>query len=147
MPRPSPPPARVARPGFTLLELLLTLAIIGIVSAAAVLPMRWLRDGQSVRQASRETVAAFAAARRAAIRFRGATVRIDSAGVRLTAQDTTVRTYEFRQRLGVRVQTNTGTLTFGSTGLARGVGNGTIVLSRGQRTDTVVVSRLGRVRD
>jgi Tfp pilus assembly protein FimT len=140
-------PTRCQRTGTTLLEVTLALALVGVTMSIAALPIRDWLDGHAVRQAARETVTLFAAARRAAIRYGGATVQLHPAGVRLEARDSLLRDQEFAVRLRVSLRSNTTTFTFGSTGLGRGVGNGTIILARGRRADTVVVSRLGRVRD
>jgi hypothetical protein len=47
---------------------------------------------------------------------------------------------------GVTLRASRDTLTFAPTGLGHGASNTTIVVSRGRRADTLVVSRLGRVR-
>ncbi len=135
------------RNAFTLPELLIVLSIVAVLAAGAMIPFRAWLDAGAVRQAARETAAIFAAGRRAAIRHGAATVRIRATGVALEVRDSLVREYEFAGRLGVRVQTTTAAMTFGPAGLGRGIANGTIVFARRRAADTLVVSRLGRVRD
>ena len=47
---------------------------------------------------------------------------------------------------GVRLDVTRESVTFAPTGLGWGAANTTVVVSRGGRSDTIVTSRLGRMR-
>jgi hypothetical protein len=93
-------------------------------------------------------VLALAAARAAATRRgdyisfvadpRAGRVRVVSHGETLFERDVASR--------GVRLDASRESVTFAPTGLGWGAANTTIVVSRGNRSDTITTSRLGRVR-
>jgi hypothetical protein len=80
------------------------------------------------------------------LRERGAEVRIDSATVSLVAAGRVVSERHIAAGHGVRVRTTLGIVRYAATGMALGLSNGSIFISRGASADTVVISRLGRVR-
>jgi hypothetical protein len=47
---------------------------------------------------------------------------------------------------GIELRSNRDSLAYGPTGLGYGAANQSVVISRGAASDTVVISRLGRVR-
>jgi Tfp pilus assembly protein FimT len=135
--------------GATLVELTLTVALLGILAAISVPRLASVVDRASVRGAAQDVVLALAAARAAATRRgdyisfvadpRAGRVRVVSAGETLFERDVA------RLR-GVRLDASRESVTFAPTGLGWGAANTTIVVSRGDRADTITTSRLGRVR-
>jgi Tfp pilus assembly protein FimT len=141
-----PHPRRAA----TLAELLITLTVLGVLAAIAVPRASKLVDRLSVRGATQDVVQALATARAAAAR-RGAyasfvadprtgRLRVVSGGETLLDRD------EARIR-GVRIEASRESVTFAPSGLGWGAANTTIIVGRGTRADTIVMSRLGRVRE
>ena len=137
------------RRGVTIVELLMTLAVLGVLSSIAVPRAATLVDRISVRGATQDVVFAIAAARAAATR-RGAyasfvadprtgRLRVVSGGETLLERDV------LRSR-GVRLEASRESVTFAPGGLGWGAANTTVIVSRGNRSDTIVMSRLGRVR-
>jgi Tfp pilus assembly protein FimT len=103
-------------------------------------------DSMAVEAAAREVVDAFALARLAALRHGAANVQFDSASVTVRAGGAVVYARNVTDLHGVRVRANTPTVRYAATGLGAGLSNGTVLLSRGATTDSVIISRLGRVR-
>ncbi|HEX7547072.1 MAG TPA: GspH/FimT family pseudopilin [Gemmatimonadaceae bacterium] len=137
------------RRGVTIVELLMTLAVLGVLSSIAVPRAATLVDRISVRGATQDVVFAIAAARAAATR-RGAyasfvadprtgRLRVVSGGETLLERDV------LRSR-GVRLEASRESVTFAPGGLGWGAANTTVIVSRGNRADTIVMSRLGRIR-
>lgn len=134
------------RPAFTLLELIVVCAIIGIIASISAPRITHTLDAFAVEGASREVVNGFALGRLAALRYGGADVRLDTASVSVEAGRHVVYARDLLANHGVRVRSNTALVRYAATGMAAGVSNGTIVISKGASVDTIVVSRLGRVR-
>lgn len=139
-----------ARRGATLVELVISLTVLGVLTSIAVPRASAVVDRVSVRGATQDVVLAMAAARAAAAR-RGAyasfiadprtgRLRVVSGGETLLERD------EGRTR-GVRLEATRESVTFAPGGLGWGAANTTVVVSRGARSDTIVMSRLGRVRE
>jgi Tfp pilus assembly protein FimT len=141
-----PTPLRPPRAGTTLIELLTLLLILAVLTSIAVPPFVAVSDRIAVRAATQATVATFAQGRRGGLHLGRATVEIHATGVRLLLRDSVAAQHDFASRYGVSVRSSTPAMTFDHAGLGRGVANGTIILARRQAADTVVVSRLGRVR-
>ena len=138
-----------ARRGTTIVELLVTMAVVGVLTGVAVPRASTLVDRMSVRGATQDGMLALAAARAAASR-RGAYasfvadprtghVRVVSGGELLLDRD-------LSRTRGVSLQASRESVTFAPGGLGWGAANTTVIVSRGSRSDTVVMSRLGRVR-
>lgn len=116
--------------------------------------LRCLVDRAAVTSATARVGAVLAVARAAAI-ARGARTRVEvdtaqGALAVLTGEDAarpeTLRVAALRSEEGVRLSATRTRLTYESTGMGYGVSNTRIVVARGGESDTVVVSRLGRVR-
>ena len=141
---------RIARrAAHTMVELVLALTLMSIVAGIAVPPLVTASARWRLRAAGGDVVNAIAYAREAAL-ARGvqSTVVIDerAAEVRVTCGADTLFRRAIGALHGVTVATSGDSLRFAPDGLATGVSNLTVLLVIGTRVDSVVVSRLGRVR-
>lgn len=137
------------RRGTTIIELVLSLSIISILSAITFPRVARLMDGIHVRGTTTEIHSLFNAARHHAItRAQRITVEIDTAraSVTLLADGDTIRSRGFSATHGVTLSANRPSFTYSPIGIGYGAGNMTMVVRRNGRADSVVVSRLGRVR-
>ena len=137
------------RRGATLPEIIIALCMLGIVTAVAGLRVADFRDRSSVRRAAGETVATFAAARRWSLsRSVRTAVSIDTAAATLLVRSygDTILLRRLRASHGVGLSTSRDSMAYAPNGLGYGASNLTVVLRRGAAAETVVVSRLGRVR-
>ncbi len=137
------------RPALTLPELLLTLTVLGILLAFGVPRMTALADAAAVRAASTEMEALIATARHLAIaRQRRVAVRVDErAGLAIVfAQADTFQRRALWERHHVTLHATRDSVAFTPLGLGYGAANTSIIVRRGRSADTVVLSRLGRVR-
>jgi prepilin-type N-terminal cleavage/methylation domain-containing protein len=134
------------RSAFTLLELLIVCAIIGIAAAIAAPVLRPVRDSLAVEAAARDVLNAFAMGRLAALRHGGAELRLDTLGVEVRARGNVLYARNVADAHGVRMRATPAVVRYAATGLATGLSNGTIIMERGRAADTVLVSRLGRAR-
>jgi prepilin-type N-terminal cleavage/methylation domain-containing protein len=136
---------------FSLVELLLVVAILGLLAAIGLPSLRHAADQAAVRSARATLVRALDAARGAALR-RGAVVEVTLQGDAWAVFDpaspdsTSLWTAPGPGREGVVLLGGGAPIGFGSAGIAVGVANRTLVLTRGAARATVVLSRLGRIR-
>jgi Tfp pilus assembly protein FimT len=121
-----------------------TLLCIGLGIAAPA--VRGAADSMAVETAAREVTSTLALARLAALREQGAEVSIDSLAISLSAGGRVRAVKRPLADHGVRVRTTVQRVRFDAAGLAVGLSNGRVILSRGSAADTLVISRLGRVR-
>lgn len=137
------------RRGVTLAELVVVCTLTALVAGIAVPRTQRLLDGLRLRQAAHEVAGALTLTRAAAI-GRGAFARmvIDEASgsVRVEIDRDTLLRREITRVHRVAVRASRDTVSYAPTGLGFGLANSTIVLSIGQRAETVTVSRLGRMR-
>ena len=135
--------------GHSLLELLLVLAMLGVLLGIALPRLGAWRDRGAVHEARREIVSALAAARAAAL-ARGTTASVvlndADATVRVLADTETVLVHAVGAELGVTVRATRDSIAYAPSGRGAGAANTTIIVARGAAADTVSVSRLGRVR-
>jgi type II secretory pathway pseudopilin PulG len=137
------------RTGSSLPELTAVLVLTGILLAIAVPRLSHVRDAAAVRSAVDEAAADFSAARQAAIaRRRLVAVVIDTNADAITARSegTIVVVSRFRLTYGVTLAANRDSAVYDARGFGYGVSNLSLVMRRGAVADTLVVSRLGRVR-
>jgi Tfp pilus assembly protein FimT len=146
----APPDERESvRHGTTLPETMIVLCLLGILAVVAGLRVVELRDRVSVRGAAAEAAATFALARRWALsRSVRTAVAIDTAAATLTVRSyaDTVARRALGASHGVTMAATRDSMAYAPNGLGYGASNLTLVLRRGSRAETLVVSRLGRVR-
>ena len=139
----------MSRRGFSLLELIVVVVIAGIILALALPRLTSVRNAAAVRGATGELGALFAAARQEALARRAAvTVRLDTAGgaVELRVGGARLVRRALGESYGVSLGTNRDSTVYDPRGIGYGLSNVTIVVRRGTVADTLVMSRLGRVR-
>ncbi|MEJ7812947.1 MAG: GspH/FimT family pseudopilin [Gemmatimonadaceae bacterium] len=137
------------RTGATLIELTVVIAIVAIMAAVGLPPLISAHDHASVRSATTDLVAVLARARHSAVLGgRRVAVRFDTAAARVLviAGADTLGVHPLRATHGVSLATSRDSITYGPLGVGYGASNTTITLSRRAATDTVIISRLGRVR-
>lgn len=146
MPATRPPRARRAA---TLVELLGAMALAALLASVAILPARRLVDRITVRAAVDAIASACALARGAAV-MRGAhaVVTIDTAhaAVRVTVAGDTLLDRVLDPGGALTLEATRDHVVYGPTGLGYGASNTTVLARRGAAADTLVTSRLGRVR-
>lgn len=143
------------RRGFTLVEMLIVLAVIGIVTAVIVPGAGRSADRIAVEhQATRIVVAYRQAWIAARTQQRLAILRItpDSIAIRAVRgaadPDTVLVSLQPGPAMaGVTLQSSSHTAVFGPDGIGLGAANTTHILVKGAVTRKIVVSRLGRVRE
>ena len=137
------------RRAFTAVELTIVIGVLAILSAIAMPAVSGLLDRIRVRAAVTEVESLFGAARHIAI-ARGAqsTVQIDAAAgiISVTANDTVVRSGLVGPEFDVKLTSNRTSMSYSATGIGYGAANLSLVVGKGSAADTIVVSRLGRVR-
>lgn len=140
--------------GFTLLELLVVLAIAGLLAGLVVPGAVSLADRLAVEHEAARLVAGY----RSAWRTAGALHRL--ALFRVTADSLAIRTVSSAGApdtvlhsllpgpsvAGVSVSGAPHTTVFAPNGMAMGFSNARLVLTRGSASRQVIISRLGRVR-
>jgi prepilin-type N-terminal cleavage/methylation domain-containing protein len=137
------------RRGFTLIESILVLVVMGLAFAIALPRLNALRNSLAVSRAAEEIVAAHRRARVLAL-LRShpvvLSVSADTLTIRLEGASIDVWGGSGPTAAGVSLPGPTRRVTFSPVGLAMGVSNASFPLARGSATRTVIVSRLGRIR-
>lgn len=139
----------VSRQGFTMVEIVLVCIVIGIVAAIAVPKMGSTVNSLRLRQAAHDVAGAVTLARAAALRRSDyARLIVDSTEgqIRIESGGDTLLNRSIRKQYRVNIRATRDTITYAANGLGFGVANSTIVVSIGQRAESVTVSRLGRMR-
>jgi prepilin-type N-terminal cleavage/methylation domain-containing protein len=141
------------RRGFTVIEIIIVIVLIGVVAGLAAPRLRTALIRQDVRSARDALVNMHATARASAIqrgRFTALWIVGDTALVVAqhpvtAAFDTVVNPTNLRTRWGVTVTTNNNWLVFDSRGMSNTGGTTTIVVRRGAFQDNIQINPLGRV--
>ena len=137
------------RRAFTVIELTLVICILAILSAIAMPATGRLLDRIRVRAAVTEIESLFGTARHAAIaRAMLTSVAIDAASqtMSVTIGGDTLRQARVGIEHGVEVAANRNSMAYSPTGVGYGAANLSVVVRKSSAADTIVVSRLGRVR-
>jgi prepilin-type N-terminal cleavage/methylation domain-containing protein len=136
--------------GYSLVELLVVLVLFAALLAFSAPRLGSLQDRSAVRSASTEVEATLAQARHVAL-LRSTEARVifstSQGAVSIVSGADTILWRAIGAELGVTVTATRDTIRYAPTGRGFGAANSTIVLRRGSMSDTVIVSRLGRVRD
>lgn len=138
-----------ARRATTALELTVVLVIIGVLLGIMVPRLRASIARHAVAAAARDVANLLSAARQiAGTGVDGAAVGFDSGSgrVRLAVSGRPIRTLELSSLRGVRLRATRDSLAYDSRGLGIGAANLSVFLTRGSVAETLVVSRLGRLR-
>ena len=137
------------RGGFSLIELVLALAVAGLLVLIAVPRLSRAMDQIEVDAATSQIVGAHQRARMMAIaRGQVLTLAIDSAELVIASRvdETPLWLQHGPAAAGVTLTGSARRFTFAPTGVTLGLSNASLILSRGASQRTVLVSRLGRVR-
>lgn len=137
------------RAGTTLIELMVVAAIIATLAAVSIPRAARYLDRIQVAGATREIATVFATARMAAIaRGSMATVRVDAGRgtvVAVIGADTVI-SRRVGDSFGVKLRTTRDSMSYNPVGLGHGAANLQVIVTRGSAADSVVTSRLGRIR-
>ena len=138
-----------SRNAFTIVETTVVIAVMAALTAITLPRASGFLDQIEVRGAVSEIESMFSLARHAAI-ARGArvTLEIDPVAGLMSVRTAggLLRSREIGDAHGVALSANRTTITYSPIGVGYGAANASIIVSRGRIVDTVVVSRLGRVR-
>ncbi|HEY0242645.1 MAG TPA: GspH/FimT family pseudopilin [Gemmatimonadaceae bacterium] len=138
-----------SRKAFTVIETTVVVAVMAALTAIALPRAAGFIDRIEVRGAVAEIESLFSLARHAAI-ARGARVTLEidpsTSTISVHAPSGLLRSREIGEAHGVLLSANRTTITYSPIGLGYGAANSSLIVSRGNVVDTVVVSRLGRVR-
>jgi type II secretory pathway pseudopilin PulG len=137
------------RTGTSLVELVLVMLIIGLTSLIGLRQLHLYLDRIATRDAVRAAGGVVERARDEAVALHTpVSVRIDTmaATLELLARGLALGKTALGQIHGVALSTTRDSITFDVRGLGYGAANFTLVARRGKASDTLVVSRLGRVR-
>ncbi|MFN2603818.1 MAG: Tfp pilus assembly protein FimT/FimU [Gemmatimonadaceae bacterium] len=137
------------RHGFNIIELTIVLSIIAILCAITLPRATGFIDAMEVRGAVTEIDALFSFARHVAI-ARGVQSILDIDPARgviaVRIGPDTMMKRELETAHGVTLQSSRASITYSQTGIGYGAANLTLIVARKLAADTIVVSRLGRVR-
>lgn len=141
--------AEPIRRGISLVEISFVLTLLGILLGTTAPTLVQLVDRARVDAATREIARLYAGARFRAV-YRGifVTVTVDTIAGTVTVRDAGAagESREIEQAHGVALRASRRVATFAPTGLGYGAANTSVIVRRGSVADTVVMSRLGRLR-
>ena len=138
-----------SRAGLTLVELCLVVTIIGLVTLIAVRQLGLHVDRAASHAAVLEAAGLVARARDEAVAQRTlASVRFDTVtdALELRMRGEVLSRAALGHAHGVALSANRDSLTYDVRGLGYGASNLTLIARRGRAADSLVVSRLGRLR-
>jgi prepilin-type N-terminal cleavage/methylation domain-containing protein len=137
------------RRAFTLPELMLTLAVVGLLLAITLPQLGRAMNRIQVEGATAELVAAHRRARMMAVtRGQVLTLSVDSAAFSIASTSSPTPLWSAAGPLaaGVSLSGPTRQFKFSPEGFTLGLSNASLLLSRGGISRTIVISRLGRIR-
>jgi Tfp pilus assembly protein FimT len=138
-----------SRKAFTIVETTAVVTVMAALTAITLPRAAGFIDRIEVRGAVAEIESMFSLARHAAIaRGSRVTLEIDPAAstISVHAANGLLRWREVGAAHGVNLTANRTTITYSPIGVGYGAANASLIVSRGRVVDTVVISRLGRVR-
>ena len=138
-----------SRAGVTLVELCLVLTLISLTAAIAIGRVARYLDRAAARAAVAEAASVVLHARNEAIAQRTpVSVRFDTlaATLELRARGVVLSRAALGHAHGVSLSSTRDSLTYDLRGLGYGAANLTMIARRGSAAESLVVSRLGRVR-
>lgn len=137
------------RRGYTIVELVLVMVIMSLAALVGVRQFQLLLDRLATRDAVRAAGAVVSRARDEAVALHTlVSVRVDTlaGSLELLSRDGRLAFSPLGSMHGVALSTSRDSITFDIRGLGYGAANLTLVAKRGRSADTLVVSRLGRLR-
>ena len=147
----APSYVRAVNRGVSLVELVATLLVVAVLSAIVVPRLGSMLDRVATEAAAAEITMALAATRHAAVTSgRRARLLIAPDSLRLDRLD--ANGWSPRRRWpgpgawGVALGVSNPQVTYGPSGIGWGLSNTSIVLLRGSQKETIVTSRVGRVK-
>ena len=135
--------------GATLIEVTLVVSIIALLTSIAISRAGPFVNSIEVRGSVTEITSMFSLARHVAIaRGRQSVIDIDPASGTISIRSgiDTIVTRSVGAAHGTVISTSRTSMTYTPTGVGYGAANFTMTVKRGTVVDTIVVSRLGRVR-
>ena len=136
------------RRGFSLIELVLGLVLVGLLALMAVPRLAGLRDAATLRQETLRLVVVLDRARGTAVRFASnARLTLTDADYRIVVAlpDTLIEVWRTPGPAAVGLAGVGAPILFGPAGVAVGASNRTLVLTAGSSVRRIVLSRLGRI--
>ncbi len=136
--------------GATLTELVMALSMCALLATITIAGSASLRNRSAVRAANTELVSALHLARSSALaESRVVALRFDTASGRalVLAHPDTLLDLPLGVWYAVTLSATRDSIAYGPTGRGYGAANTTITIRRGSAADTIVVSRLGRVKN
>ena len=139
------------RRGCTLTELAVVLAILAVVMTITLPRLGGLLDWMAVNTAAQDVTTAVAVTRSAAVMQGGRrrlVIALDSLRIDRWGGDSwrPSERWPGPDQHGVSLDVSNPVVVFDPIGLAWGLSNTTVVLRRGVRSETITLSRLGRVK-
>ncbi|HXF95289.1 MAG TPA: prepilin-type N-terminal cleavage/methylation domain-containing protein [Gemmatimonadales bacterium] len=139
------------RRGFSVPELAIALTLMGLVTLFGLPRVRGLLDRIAVEQAAGEVTMTISLARHLAIAWSTRarltigedSLMVDTLGAEGWAR---WRSLPGPAAQGVRLTVSNPVVVFSSNGLAWGLSNTRVILRRGSHTETITMSRVGRVK-
>ena len=136
--------------GFTLIEVVIVVAIIGLLAALAIPRVAGWTDRLAVMRSVQEFHAFYNVARMGAV-YRSSRVRISITPISLVAiaegdPDSVVVRMKGPATYGVSLRVSRSTIRLYPTGVGLGAANTTLELRRGTVVESLTISRLGRLR-
>lgn len=125
------------------------MVLVAALAGFAVAGVVRLRDRAAAMSAAVEVEQALGVARAAALAWRtGTVVRVDTVAGRLEVRRgaAILRVRDLGAEYGVRLGASRDSVGYDARGFGHGAANATLVVRRGSASESVFVSRLGRVR-
>ena len=139
----------VRKPGFSLPEVAVALAIMAVLLSIALHRFTTLRDATSVRAATGDLGSAFSLARQVAVSNRRVVAIVLDTGrgvVEVRWGGAKVARRDLGATYSVHLGSNRDSAVFDARGVGYGLSNLSVAIRRGRFVDTLTMSRLGRVR-